>query len=42
MEDVAEVIQQDAGALRTAVFSSLEILCVSSEIHGQHSTIGSL
>ena len=42
MEDVAEVIQQDAGALRTAVFSGLEILCVSSEIHGQHSTIGSL
>ena len=35
MEDVAEVIQQDAGALRTAVFSGLEILCVSS-------TIGSL
>ena len=42
MEDVVEVIQQDAGALPTAVFSGLEILYGSSEIHGQQSTIGSL
>ena len=42
MEDVAEVIQKDAGALPTAVFSGLEILYGSSEIHGQQSTIGSL
>ena len=36
MEDVAEVIQQDAGALPTAVFSGLEIL------YGSQSTIVSL
>ena len=42
MKDVADFIQQDAGALPTAVFSGFEISYVSSEIHGQQSTISSL
>ena len=43
MQDVAEVIQQDAETLPTAVLSGFEISFVpASEIHGQQSTISSL
>ena len=40
MQDVAEVIQQDAEALPTAVFSGFEISYLpASETYGQQSTI---
>ena len=43
MQDVAELIQQDAEALPTAVFSGFEISYIpASEIYGQQSTISSL